>query len=315
MGQCFSCNESSHPSQNGHTPYQTTARPDVTSIQISHHTNVAKQPSINVGSGKINTFQAATTTQDSDSDRRIFAQHSKLAPVRKSSTGDGKRLSLTSKEYSDTRINSLYDHYRDIETDLITEEGIVKLCSDLEVKPDDFRVLVLAWKFQAETMCRFTRKEFTNGCKGLKVDSIKAIQSKFPEMLDEVKREPIFKEFYRWTFRFALDSDVGQRSLPLEIGRDLWRLVFHQHDDKLLDRWIYFLDEHPCICAISKDTWHMFLNFLQSVNDDLCSYDDTAAWPSLFDDFVQYERDRLNQNIQPNKEHASESTSTSSVPH
>ena len=33
--------------------------------------------------------------------------------------------------------------------------------------------LVLAWKFEAEVMCRFTRQEFIQGCKAMNVDSIK----------------------------------------------------------------------------------------------------------------------------------------------
>lgn len=40
----------------------------------------------------------------------------------------------------------------------------------------------------------------------------------------------------------------------------------------------------------------MFLNFVQSVGNDLTQYDDTEAWPSLFDDFVEFENDQLNQN-------------------
>ena len=40
----------------------------------------------------------------------------------------------------------------------------------------------------------------------------------------------------------------------------------------------------------------MFLNFVQTVGSDLSQYDDTEAWPSLFDDFVEFENDQLNQN-------------------
>ena len=48
--------------------------------------------------------------------------------------------------------------------------------------------------------------------------------------------------------------------------------------------------------GIPRDTWFMFLNFVQSVGNDLTQYDDTEAWPSLFDDFVEFENDQLNQN-------------------
>ena len=48
--------------------------------------------------------------------------------------------------------------------------------------------------------------------------------------------------------------------------------------------------------GIPKDTWNMFLNFINTVGNDLTQYDDTEAWPSLFDDFVEFENDQLNQN-------------------
>lgn len=41
----------------------------------------------------------------------------------------------------------------------------------------------------------------------------------------------------------------------------------------------------------------MFLNFTIAVGNDLSQYDDTEAWPSLFDDFVEFENDQLNQNV------------------
>ena len=48
--------------------------------------------------------------------------------------------------------------------------------------------------------------------------------------------------------------------------------------------------------GIPRDTWNMFLNFVNTVDSDLSLYDDTEAWPSLFDDFVEWENDQVNQN-------------------
>lgn len=71
----------------------------------------------------------------------------------------------------------------------------------------------------------------------------------------------------------------------------LWKLVFTVHTPELLGNWIHFLEQHPSIRGIPKDTWNMFLNFSEQC--DINNYDDTEAWPSLFDDFVDYERSRL----------------------
>lgn len=90
--------------------------------------------------------------------------------------------------------------------------------------------------------------------------------------------------------RFGLEPE--QRILSLDMAICLWRLVFTvQTPVNLIGNWLHFLEEHPNIRGIPKDTWNMFLNFSEQC--DIDKYDDTEAWPSLFDDFVDYERYRL----------------------
>lgn len=55
------------------------------------------------------------------------------------------------------RIEEMFLIYKDEHEDAILEEGMEQFCEDLHVDPAEFRVLVLAWKFQAATMCKFTR--------------------------------------------------------------------------------------------------------------------------------------------------------------
>lgn len=202
------------------------------------------------------------------------------------------------KAVSETRINSLFDNYRDPNEDSILAEGIERLCADLCLSPDEFRVLVLAWKLDASQMCRFTRGEFVTGCRAMNVDSLRSIQNKLPEIVNEVLHDPkAFKDLYRFTFRFGLDSSIGQRILPSDMAIDLWRLVFSGQEPVILERWLRFLECHPHVRGIPRDTWNMFLNFADAVGNDLSTYDDAEAWPSIFDDFVEFENDAANQNI------------------
>ncbi|ODM95401.1 DCN1-like protein 3 [Orchesella cincta] len=233
--------------------------------------------------------------------------YSRIPPLGRS--GSDKKSSIISNNtsssikdnnnaYSETKIAAVFEQYKDPHEDLILAEGIEKLCKDLEVKPEDFKVLVLAWKFGAEQMCRFTREEFYRGMKELKTDNVKGIQARLPDCVAEVLSDStMFKDLYRFAFRFGLDNELGQRILPVEMATSLWRVVFSQREPPLLERWICFLDAHHHIRGIPRDTWNMFLNFVETVDNDLSSYDDTEAWPSLFDDFVEYENDRLNQNL------------------
>ncbi|NWS33071.1 DCNL3 protein, partial [Polioptila caerulea] len=208
--------------------------------------------------------------------------------------GDTKKDSVCSAEESSVqRIGELFRRYKDEREDAILEEGMERFCNDLCVDPTEFKVLVLAWKFQAATMCKFTRKEFFEGCKAINADSIDGICARFPSLLNEAKQEDKFKDLYRFTFQFGLDSEEGQRSLHREIAIALWKLVFTQNKPPILDQWLHFLIKNPSgIKGISRDTWNMFLNFTQVIGPDLSNYSEDEAWPSLFDTFVEWEMER-----------------------
>ncbi|TRY89710.1 hypothetical protein DNTS_033850 [Danionella cerebrum] len=195
------------------------------------------------------------------------------AEIRRDHVGlDGEGLSLA-------RIHELFVCYKDEHEDAILEEGMERFCNDLCVDPAEFKVLVLAWKFQAATMCKFT--------------SIPGICSRFSLLLEESRGEESFKDLYRFTFQFGLDSEQGQRSLQRCIAIALWRLVFTLDTPAILEPWLDFLSLNPCgVRGISRDTWNMFLNFSQSVGQDLSSYSEDEAWPSLFDSFVEWETER-----------------------
>jgi len=228
-------------------------------------------------------------------------------------SGTLNRSNSESRTYSESKIMALFEKYKDENEDNILSEGIEEFCIDLQLKPDEFKVLVLAWKFEAEQMCRFSRQEFLSGCKALKTDSCKGIQTKLPEVVTQILADPEkFKELYRFTYKFGLDCSTGQRILPVDMAVSLWLLVFSQNEPPLLKKWLHFLEKHPEVRGIPRDTWNMFLNFTNTVGNDLTQYDDTEAWPSLFDDFVEFENDQLNQNSSTMQDLNRESSSSPS---
>ncbi|MFT7814854.1 DCN1-like protein 3-like [Arapaima gigas] len=214
-------------------------------------------------------------------------------PATSSETCEEEVSAADGEEPSLVRIEELFCCYKDEQDDAILEEGMERFCSDLHVDPAEFRVLLLAWKFQAATMCKFTRKEFVEGCKAIKADSLDGICARFPCLLLEAQSEEKFKDLYRFTFQFGLDSEEGQRSLHRDIAIALWRLVFTQDTPAILECWLDFLTENPSgVKGISRDTWNMFLNFTQVIGPDLSNYSEDEAWPSLFDTFVEWEMER-----------------------
>lgn len=305
MGKCLSCClPPSAPIQNGHPASSTP--PKTTSVVSSTLALASSPPHAAVELGPIPPSDpardplAARKHSANGDQRKMFTAYPKLPPIRRTSA-EGKRMLNPSKDFSETKVAALFESYRDANEDAITADGIERLCADLDVRPEEFRVLLLAWKMDAQTMCRFTREEFMGGLRSLRVDSVRGIQGKFPEMLQEVQVKVHFKDLYRWTYKFGLDTDVAQRTLPVDMALSLWKLVFSQSEPPILKRWLGFLERHPSIRGVPKDTWDMFLNFCEAVGDDLSCYDDTEAWPSLFDDFVEHENDMENQNVQPDK--------------
>jgi len=208
------------------------------------------------------------------------------------------------------KLHELFESYMDRESggrtkelaprsdeDCIRADGIERLCADLNLHPEEYRVLILAWNLRASTMCCFTRAEFVTGCQRLGADSLAGISTALPGMLEEVRSSRSeFKDMYRWSYRFALDSDTGQRTLPIEVAITLWQLVFTESRPLLLDQWLQFLvaplpHGGGALRGITRDTWDMFVNFVEVVggaSESLAAYDDTEAWPSLFDDFVEW---------------------------
>ena len=221
-------------------------------------------------------------------------------------SGEKKRtLQATNSSGSDTALEAhvqvLFERYCDLtEEDCISVSGLESLCADLGLEPDDFLLLLLAWQCSAATMCRLTRTEFLNGCRLLKATTTDTILARLKDLAIDVKRDKNkFRDLYRWAYGFALDSSIIQRNLPLDIAIAIWKLVFDGADSepKILSRWLEFLEKRDDLHSISRDTWEMFLVFVTKIGDNLDSYDESEAWPSLLDDFVEYENDRQNQNL------------------
>ena len=308
MGTCLSCcSETNSPTRNGHSiPRNASLAKPVSLHRTSQDppttgsAQALNYPLEPVLAGCIDTprdvhlnFSAQQMSAGyKNSERLTPAAQSRLSASKHSKADSSESPSRASDDAADVKLHALFDEYKDPLEDSILADGIERLCDDLDVRPDEFRVLVLAWTFGAETMCRFTRAEFVGGCRTIGADSVDSIRAHFPDMLDTVRRRDIFKELYRWAFRFALEADVGQRTLPLDMAVGMWRVVFAQNQPPMLAHWLEFLERPNSVRGITKDTWDMFLNFLESVDDDLLGYDDTEAWPSLFDDFVEWFREQ-----------------------
>eukprot|EP00930_Biecheleria_cincta_P105616 TRINITY_DN98438_c0_g1_i1.p1 TRINITY_DN98438_c0_g1~~TRINITY_DN98438_c0_g1_i1.p1 ORF type:complete len:227 (-),score=50.16 TRINITY_DN98438_c0_g1_i1:33-686(-) len=183
------------------------------------------------------------------------------------------------------RYAELFDKYKEAD-DVISSEGIQKICSDIGISALDPVTLALAHQCEAAHMGVFTREEFIRGMAALGCHSSEDLKAKLPQLRGRLDEKRTCKEIYGFTFKFALDE--GQRTLPLEICVELWKLLLCNHF-ALLDAWLEFA-QVKCPQMVSQDLWMMLWDLAAEVKPDLSNYEDDSSWPVLLDEFVEYVR-------------------------
>lgn len=63
------------------------------------------------------------------------------------------------------------------------------------------------------------------------------------------------------------------------------------NDSPFLAAFTDFLNGNESVTHVTQDQFCQFLEFSLRVKPDLSDYDDSAAWPLLFDDFVEHQRE------------------------
>lgn len=277
MGNCLGCFKSSDNSSSAVTLGASVEKEKSHQRESEEllQTNIHNINNINI----ISNYKKSLTNGSANSNSNSIDDKNKVQAAKES-------------QLVDNAINKMFEEYKDKDEDAILSEGIEKLCKDLNFEPDEFPILVLAFSLDAKQMCKFTKQEFIQGLTKLNATSIPELRTRLMNTVEDLQTNvDLFKQLYRFTFHFGLDE--GARILGLEMAMSLWKLVYtvQSPPNKLLERWLNFLSKENCIRGIQRDTWLMFQNFAECF--DINSYDSDEAWPSLFDDFVEYEINRL----------------------
>lgn len=188
------------------------------------------------------------------------------------------------------KIAAIFDGYKEPDADSIQVTGVEQFCKDLGVDPADPIMLMICWTMRCETMCVFTRQEWSRGLTDLGCDSIEALKGAFPQLKDRLLDPDSFRDYYSFCFGFAKEPGFGVRTLPTMVAKQMWELTL-QDRFQHLELWNSFLDEKG-IKAVTKDVWDMLLTFSNDVADDMSDYDEDGAWPVLIDDFVEWYREK-----------------------
>ncbi|KAF8214675.1 Cullin binding-domain-containing protein [Mycena galopus ATCC 62051] len=221
---------------------------------------------------------------------------------------------------STSKLNTLFDKYKDPDSDDITVDGTIRLCQDLGVDPEDVVLLAVAFELKSMNVGEWNRAGWLEGWKNIGCDSTAAMKTALPRLRTKLGQDSAyFQKVYNHTFEFA--KAQGQRSISIETAIAFWALLLpHGMDGGALahldaagdvdmgsasgkgsgggwqpqhvDWWFEFLQEKGGK-GVSKDTWVMFHDFVRTIDARFEAYDLEAAWPSTIDDFVEYAKERV----------------------
>ena len=64
-----------------------------------------------------------------------------------------------------------------------------------------------------------------------------------------------------------------------------WNLILKDKYKKI-DEWCEFI-QNDFKKAISRDTWDLFLDFINQVNENFDNFEEDGAWPVAIDEFYE----------------------------
>ncbi|OAY31792.1 DCN1-like protein 4 [Manihot esculenta] len=221
------------------------------------------------------------------------ASKRKAAPLRSpsvTSAADNRAGKAKSKEIE--RIDNLFVLYANNSLGMIDPEGIEALCSDMKVQHTDVRILMLAWKMNAQKQGYFTQEEWRTGLKALHADNLNKLKKALPELEKEVGTPANFEDFYSFAFRYCL-TEEKQKSVDIESICELLDLVLGSQFRAEVDSLIEYLKIQSDYKVINWDQWMNFLRFFKEIRfPDFEKYDATQAWPLILDNFVDWMKEK-----------------------
>ncbi|KAI9192251.1 hypothetical protein LWI28_020044 [Acer negundo] len=180
------------------------------------------------------------------------------SPVKSSAARSGKTKTTKGSDRVD---NMFYKYAND---GIIDPDGIMTLCEDLKMEHTDIRILMLAWKLKAAKMGYFT----------------------------QVNSPSNFLEFYSFAFRYHL-TEERQKNVDMETSCELLNLILGSEYRSQVDLLIDYLKVQSDFKVINLDQWVGFLRFFKEVSfSDLENYDDTQAWPTILDNFIEWLKEK-----------------------
>lgn len=249
---------------------------------------------------------------------KYLKKQAKLKSKQQLSTQNNNSGGTPASNSFNKNIKHLFKKYEDPDQkNMITVDGILQLCEDLDLDPTSRPILLLAFYLNAKQQGQFTYNEFFNGLYNLGVDSIDKLKSKLLNLnsnLDSVSFYEDFKKLYLFTFDYA--RDPKQKSLDIEETIIYLKMLFTKEGDynevcseeniqncsyisstesaenfpnfNLLLNFLKFLEyriKEEKLAIMSRDQWNLLIDFGKNAEANIQKHNDLDAWPVMVDEY------------------------------
>jgi len=166
--------------------------------------------------------------------------------------------------------------------------------------------LFLSWKMGSQSFGEISKEGFLKGLEGLHCFSVEQILHNRDRFLAQLKvsfdRPPAsyqatpvdhFLTFYN--FCFELLKPDGKKYVEKDMGCAALLAIWKQvpgRESPHIDTFVEFLNSNDKILSINQDQWKSFVLFSRQVDASLTDYTEDDPWPSLFDDYVAWVREK-----------------------
>lgn len=239
----------------------------------------------------------------------------KASPVAAASTTAARSGAVTPVVTAKQRADEFFQKYADECQTKIGLEGFMRLTVDLAGGDDEkaqmpettIMILILSWKMGSVRFGEISKEGFKKGLDAMGWHSLEQIVQNRASLIANLnkvthERSPLtyelltvdnFNVFYNHTF--DLLRPEGKKYVEKDMACLALQAVWTQIPGKKsphVDSFVEYLNSKEAILSVNQDQWKSFVQFSKQVDGNLTGYTEDDPWPSLFDEYVAWVREK-----------------------
>eukprot|EP00297_Palpitomonas_bilix_P026203 CAMPEP_0113915714 /NCGR_PEP_ID=MMETSP0780_2-20120614/31462_1 /TAXON_ID=652834 /ORGANISM="Palpitomonas bilix" /LENGTH=324 /DNA_ID=CAMNT_0000914467 /DNA_START=476 /DNA_END=1450 /DNA_ORIENTATION=+ /assembly_acc=CAM_ASM_000599 len=172
--------------------------------------------------------------------------------------------------------------------------GFSKMLNDIDIQLESRSAWIVLYLFNAVSVGVITRGEFVSCAKKRRIADVDSLKDVVDAMLEEVKVNPASaKSFFDFCFGIVRESNYD-RTVAFEEAIPVLATLMEDYElgsSFLRFLRVFELEAGKSKSYITQDQWSMLAPFMLKYKmSNLDEYSSDDAWPTLFDDFVDWTR-------------------------